>query len=91
MVNIGMGFKLDAKEKTEPEKSDIDNVISNNETKNTVSTTGRVDSGIQGLDELMNGGFPKGNIVLISGTPGTFQICTIWNYCLEKSNFVLFK
>jgi circadian clock protein KaiC len=71
MVNIGMGFKLDAKEKTELEKSDIDNVIKNNETKNTVSRTNRVNSGIQGLDELMNGGFPKGNIVLISGTPGT--------------------
>jgi circadian clock protein KaiC len=66
-----MGFKLDAKEKTEPETSDIDNVIKKNETKSNIQTHGRVNSGIQGLDELMNGGFPKGNIVLISGTPGT--------------------
>ena len=71
MVNIGMGFKLDAKEKTESETSDIDNAIIKNETKSNISTTDRLNSGIQGLDELMNGGFPKGSIVLISGTPGT--------------------
>ena len=68
MVNIGMGFKLDAKEKNESETSDIDDVIKKNETKSNLQTHKRVNSGIQGLDELMNGGFPKGNIVLISGT-----------------------
>ncbi len=31
----------------------------------------RVKSGIPGLDELLNGGIPKRNIVLISGGPGT--------------------
>ena len=71
MVNIGMGFKLDAKETTEPENSTRDTAIKNNETKNDYTGMNRVNSGIHGLDELMNGGFPKGNIVLISGTPGT--------------------
>ncbi|MCS4542346.1 MAG: hypothetical protein HY929_08570 [Euryarchaeota archaeon] len=31
----------------------------------------RVASGIPGLDELMEGGFPKGRITLLSGTPGS--------------------
>ncbi len=31
----------------------------------------RVLTGINGLDDLMNGGIPKGNIVLISGAAGT--------------------
>jgi KaiC/GvpD/RAD55 family RecA-like ATPase len=74
MVNVGMGYKLEENEKNEPDTTAIDNVIKNNESKNdktNISGTGRVSSGINGLDELMNGGFPKGNIVLISGTPGT--------------------
>jgi circadian clock protein KaiC len=71
MVNIGMGFKLEANEKLDSESSSIDNTIRNNQIKNKLTGTNRVSSGIQGLDELMNGGFPKGNIVLISGTPGT--------------------
>jgi len=71
MVNIGMGFKLDANEKLDNKSSYIDDVIKNNQIKDKLTGTNRVTSGIQGLDELMNGGFPKGNIVLISGTPGT--------------------
>ncbi len=31
----------------------------------------RVSSGIEGFDKLIEGGFPKSNITLISGTPGT--------------------
>ncbi len=31
----------------------------------------RVQSGIPGLDDLIGGGIPKGNVVLISGPPGT--------------------
>jgi len=69
MVNIGIGFRLDAKENSETESSAIDTAIDEN--KSNISRFDRVTSGIQGLDELMNGGFPKGNIVLISGTPGT--------------------
>jgi circadian clock protein KaiC len=33
--------------------------------------TNRVSSGINGLDELIEGGFPEGNNVLITGSPGT--------------------
>ncbi|MBS3100693.1 hypothetical protein A2641_01010 [Candidatus Nomurabacteria bacterium RIFCSPHIGHO2_01_FULL_37_25] len=31
----------------------------------------RVKTGIKGFDKLVEGGFPKGKIVLLSGTPGT--------------------
>ncbi|RLE59540.1 MAG: KaiC domain-containing protein, partial [Thermoprotei archaeon] len=31
----------------------------------------RVKSGIPGLDEILNGGIPRRNIVLLSGGPGT--------------------
>ncbi|RLI96181.1 MAG: KaiC domain-containing protein [Candidatus Aenigmatarchaeota archaeon] len=31
----------------------------------------RVETGIKGLDEILNGGIPKRNIVLLSGGPGT--------------------
>lgn len=31
----------------------------------------RVKTGITGLDDLIEGGFPKGSIILISGSPGT--------------------
>lgn len=33
--------------------------------------TGRVPTGIPGFDSLVEGGFPKGKIILLSGTPGT--------------------
>lgn len=71
MVNIGMGFKLEANEKSDKISSSIDDVINDNQIKNNVTGKNRVSSGINGLDGLMNGGFPKGNVVLISGTPGT--------------------
>ncbi|MDI6806437.1 MAG: ATPase domain-containing protein [Candidatus Aenigmarchaeota archaeon] len=31
----------------------------------------RVETGIAGLDKMLNGGFPKGSTILISGGPGT--------------------
>lgn len=31
----------------------------------------RITSGIQGFDELIDGGFPRDSIILVSGTPGT--------------------
>lgn len=34
-------------------------------------TIERVNTGIDGLDELIQGGFPKGYTVLVSGSPGT--------------------
>jgi circadian clock protein KaiC len=83
MVSIGMGLKLDAKENTELETSEIDNVIKDNETKSNISESNRIHCGIEGLDELMNGGFPKGNIVLISGTPGTGKTIVCFQFIAE--------
>lgn len=31
----------------------------------------RVSSGVGGLDELIEGGFPRGNLILVSGPPGS--------------------
>jgi KaiC/GvpD/RAD55 family RecA-like ATPase len=31
----------------------------------------RAKTGISGLDEILNGGIPKRNVVLLSGGPGT--------------------
>ena len=31
----------------------------------------KVKTGIQGLDELINGGFPEGRVILVVGGPGT--------------------
>jgi KaiC/GvpD/RAD55 family RecA-like ATPase len=42
----------------------------------------RIKSGIQGLDELMNGGFPKTQLILLTGTSGTGKtaFCTQFIY-----------
>lgn len=42
----------------------------------------RVKTGIEGLDEIMNGGIPKGQLVLLSGTCGTGKttMCTQYIY-----------
>ncbi|MDI6806700.1 MAG: ATPase domain-containing protein, partial [Candidatus Aenigmarchaeota archaeon] len=31
----------------------------------------RIKSGINGLDKLIEGGFPEGSVILVSGAPGT--------------------
>lgn len=33
--------------------------------------TDRISTGIKGVDKLVQGGFPKGSVVLVSGSPGT--------------------
>jgi circadian clock protein KaiC len=35
----------------------------------------RVPTGIPGLDEMLNGGFPSGHVVLVTGLPGTGKTC----------------
>lgn len=40
----------------------------------------RVKSGIQGFDELVDGGIPKRNIVLLSGGPGTGKTIFGWQF-----------
>jgi len=39
--------------------------------KKTMIRTERVPTGIQGLDALIEGGFPKGRSILVTGEPGT--------------------
>ena len=40
----------------------------------------RVSTGINGLDDLLNGGFPSGSITLVSGTPGTGKTIVCFQY-----------
>lgn len=48
----------------------------------------RVSSGIKGLDKLIQGGYPKGSTVLISGSPGTGKtiICMQFLYSGAMKN-----
>lgn len=43
----------------------------------------RVSSGVPGLDELVEGGFPKGSTVLISGAPGTGKTIMAMQFLME--------
>ncbi len=43
----------------------------------------RVSTGIHGLDTLLNGGFPKGHAILLSGTPGTGKSIACFQYLFE--------
>src|SRR5918996_3631931 len=45
--------------------------------------TERVPSGVSGLDRLMEGGFPKGRSILITGEPGTGKTIFALQYLLE--------
>jgi len=40
----------------------------------------RTSTGINGLDDLLNGGFPSGSITLVSGTPGTGKTIVCFQY-----------
>jgi KaiC/GvpD/RAD55 family RecA-like ATPase len=42
--------------------------------------TKRISSGVTGLDEYLQGGFPQGSIVLVSGTPGTGKTIVCFQY-----------
>ncbi len=58
-----------------------------------VSPTKRVSTGISGLDELLQGGFPQGSIILVSGTPGTGKTIVCFQYInagLQKNEKCLF-
>jgi KaiC/GvpD/RAD55 family RecA-like ATPase len=43
----------------------------------------RVSSGIDGLDGLLQGGYPKGSVILIAGTPGTGKTIACFQYIYE--------
>ena len=40
----------------------------------------RVSTGIDGLDDLLLGGFPQGSVTLVSGTPGTGKTIVCFQY-----------
>ena len=40
----------------------------------------RANTGINGLDDLLNGGFPSGSITLVSGTPGSGKTIVCFQY-----------
>ena len=40
----------------------------------------RVDTGIEGLNDLLQGGYPQGNVVLVAGTPGTGKTIVCFQY-----------
>jgi len=40
----------------------------------------RVSTGIEGLDDLLQGGYPKGSVTLVAGTPGTGKTIVCFQY-----------
>ncbi len=40
----------------------------------------RIKSGVPGLDELMYGGIPRGNLVVLSGDPGSGKTVLCWQF-----------
>ena len=43
----------------------------------------RIKSGVAGLDEIVNGGIPRGNLVVISGDPGSGKTVLCWQFLHE--------
>ncbi len=43
----------------------------------------RVPTGVDGLDEMLHGGFPAGHVVLVTGLPGTGKTCFGLQYLLS--------
>ena len=43
----------------------------------------RVKSGIPGLDEMVDGGFPEGNLIVLSGDPGSGKTVLCWQFLYE--------
>ena len=48
----------------------------------------RVSTGIEGLDELIGGGFPEGRIILVVGGPGTGNTFITVQQSLERRVFL---
>ena len=43
----------------------------------------RVKTGIPGLDDMMGGGIPRGNLVVLSGDPGSGKTIMCWQFIYE--------
>lgn len=48
--------------------------------KNQRAEFERVKTGVAGLDDMMNGGIPRGNLVVLSGDPGSGKTVLCWQY-----------
>ncbi len=46
----------------------------------------KLSSGIAGLDEMLEGGFPAGHVVLVTGLPGTGKTCLALQFLLAGSS-----
>jgi circadian clock protein KaiC len=46
------------------------------------SSRTKVPTGIAGLDEMLDGGFPNGHVVLVTGLPGTGKTCLALQFLL---------
>ena len=49
----------------------------------TPQTTGRVSTGIPGLDNILNGGLPRGHLYLLEGDPGTGKTTVALQFLLS--------
>src|SRR5687767_12112389 len=49
----------------------------------SVHVTGRVTTGVTGLDQLLNGGLPIGRMHLVEGVPGTGKTTLALQFLLE--------
>ena len=38
-----------------------------------------IQTGIAGLDVILQGGMPKGNVLLVEGEAGTGRPCSVWS------------
>ena len=43
----------------------------------------RVKTGVPGLDDMMGGGIPKGNLIVLSGDPGSGKTIMCWQFIHE--------
>ncbi len=46
------------------------------------SSRSKVSTGVAGLDEMLEGGFPNGHVVLVTGLPGTGKTCLALQFLL---------
>jgi KaiC/GvpD/RAD55 family RecA-like ATPase len=59
---------------------DMDGIMKINDTEYSIS---RLKTGINGLDELLEGGFPEGSTIVVTGTPGSGKSIFGMNFIAE--------
>lgn len=63
------------------------------QTTDTKLNQNRVSTGIPGMDALLEGGYPKGHVILLSGTPGTGKTIACLQFLregLKKNESILY-